>query len=123
MKISLYTAMRNCLTADYPCVEMLRHHLPLADEIVVNEGFSTDGTFEAISNIDPKIRVMRTKWSKPSGEDWWIHFKDAARRACTGYWCVHLDSDEFIPEWEFDQIRKHLTTTSDMMIPVQFTNF
>jgi hypothetical protein len=102
---------------------MLRHHLPLADEIVVNEGFSTDGTFEAIRDLDPKIRVFRTKWRKPSGEDWWIHFKDAARRACTGDWCIHLDSDEFIPDWEFAAIREHLEMTSDLMIPVKFTNF
>ena len=123
MKISLYTAMRNCLKADYPCVEMLKHHLPLADEIVVNEGFSTDGTYEAITNLDPKIRIFRTQWNPPAGEHWWIHFKDAARRACTGDWCIHLDSDEFIPEWQFETIRQYLQTTSDVMIPVTFTNF
>lgn len=123
MKISLYTAMRNCLSNDYPAIEMLRHHLPLADEIVVNEGYSSDGTYEAIRDLDPKIRVFRTKWDKPAGEDWWIHFKDAARRQCTGDWCIHLDSDEFIPEWEFEPIRAHVATTSDYMIPTRFMNF
>ena len=60
MRISVYTAMRNCIENDYPFIEMLRHHLPLADEIVINEGYSTDGTFEAISNLDPKIKIFRT---------------------------------------------------------------
>jgi glycosyltransferase involved in cell wall biosynthesis len=123
MKISVYTAMRDCIRHDYPYLEMLRHHLPLADEIVVNEGFSTDGTFETLQNLDSKIRVFRTRWQPEAGEDWWIHFKDAARRQCRGDWCIHLDSDEFIPEWEFDRIREHLSTTSDMMIPVRFVNF
>ena len=123
MRISLYTTMRNCLEADYPCVEMLRHHLPLADEIVVNEGFSTDGTYEAISRIDPKIRIFRTNWAAPAGEDWWIQFRDAARRRCEGDWCIHLDSDEFIPEWEFEPLRRHLETTADLLVPVEFTNF
>lgn len=123
MKLSLYTAMRDCISNDYPFVEMLRHHLPLVDEIVVNEGFSTDGTFEAIQEIDPKIKVFRTSWQKPDGEHWWIHFKDEARRRCSGDWCIHLDSDEFIPEWEFDSIRAYLTTTSDRLIPVRFVNF
>jgi hypothetical protein len=97
--------------------------LPFVDEIIVNEGFSTDGTFEAICNLDPKIRVFRTTWEKPSGESWWIHFKDAARRRCTGDWCIHLDADEFVPDWDFDAIRTYLTHTSDELIPVRFVNF
>ncbi len=123
MKLSLYTAMKNCIANDYPFLEMLKHHLPLVDEIVVNEGYSTDGTYEQIENLDPKIHVVRNQWNKPKGEAWWIHFKDAARHECTGDWCIHLDSDEFIPEWEFDEIRHHLTETSDVMVPVRFTNF
>jgi glycosyltransferase involved in cell wall biosynthesis len=121
--ISLYTAMRNCIENDYPFVEMLRHHLPLTDEIIVNEGYSTDGTYEAIRDLDPKIKIFRNNWEKPKGEAWWIHFKDAARRQCSGDWCIHLDCDEFIPEWEFDAIRSHLATTSDVLIPTRFTNF
>jgi hypothetical protein len=123
MKLSVYTAMRNCIENDYPFIEMLQHHLPLADEIVVNEGYSTDGTFEAICNLDPKIKVFRTTWDTPRGEDWWIHFKDAARRRCSGDWCLHLDSDEFVPEWEFERLRTHLSDTTDVMVPVRFMNF
>lgn len=123
MKLSLYTAMKNCVANDYPFMEMLHHHLPLVDEIVVNEGFSTDGTYEQLQNIDQKIRIVRTNWEKPTGEGWWIHFKDAARRACTGDWCIHLDSDEFVPEWEFRKIREYLDKTNDVMVPVRFTNF
>jgi glycosyltransferase involved in cell wall biosynthesis len=123
MKLSLYTAARNCLRQDYPILDMLRHHLPLADEIVVNDGFSSDGTYEAIRDLNPKIKVFREKWERPSGEHWWIHFKDAARRACTGDWCIHLDCDEFIPEWEFQAIREHLASTTETLVPVQFVNF
>jgi glycosyltransferase involved in cell wall biosynthesis len=115
--------MRNCKRSDYPYLDMLRHHLPLADEIIIYEGFSTDGTYESIRDLDPKIKIVRNKWEKPKGENWWIHFKDAGRRSCTGDWCIHLDSDEFIPEWEFDEIRSYLSSTSDVMIPIRFTNF
>lgn len=123
MKLSIYTAMRDCRRQDYPFLDMLRHHLPLADEIIVNEGHSTDGTFEAISNLDPKIKIFRSHWDRPSGEHWWIHFKDESRRRCTGDWCIHLDCDEFIPDWEFDDIRRHLANTSEMLIPTKFYNF
>ena len=47
---------------------MLRHHLPLADEIIVNEGLSDDGTFEAISALDPKIQVHRYHWDESDPE-------------------------------------------------------
>ena len=59
----------------------------------------------------------------PRQEHWWIHFKDAARRRCTGDWCIHLDADEFIPEWEFDPIRKFIRTTNELMTSVRFVNF
>jgi hypothetical protein len=57
MKLSLYTGVKDGLFYDFHVEAMLRHHLPLADQIVVNEGFSTDGTFEAISQIDSKIQI------------------------------------------------------------------
>jgi len=45
MKLSVSTLVKNSLSEDYRVVDMLRHHLPLVDEIVVHEGLSTDGTY------------------------------------------------------------------------------
>jgi len=87
--------MKNCRRQDYPYLEMLKHHLPLADEIIVNEGHSDDGTFEAISSLDPKIKVFQTNWNRPQGEHWWIHFKDESRRRCTGSAWLRCPS----PDW------------------------
>jgi hypothetical protein len=123
MRLSVYTAIKDGIDNDYHCEAMLRHHLPLADEIVVNEGYSRDSTFKRITKIDPKIKVFRTEWETPKNEQWCVGFKDAARRGCTGDWCIHLDCDEFIPEWEFDAIRAHLEATDDVMVPVKFFNF
>jgi hypothetical protein len=123
MKLSLYTAIKDGIANDLHIEAMLRHHLPLADEIVVNEGYSKDDTYRRISNIDPKVRVFRSDWEIPKNLQWSIGFDEAARRACTGDWCIHLDSDEFIPEWEFESIRSYLAQTSDTLIPVRFVNF
>ena len=60
MLLSVYTYVKNGLHYDFHVVEMLKHHLPLADEIVVNEGYSTDGTYEAIASLDSKIRITRS---------------------------------------------------------------
>src|SRR5690606_29807094 len=123
MRLSLYTFVRNGLKYDFHVVPMLRHHLALADEIVVNEGFSTDGTFEAISRIDPKIRVLRTEWGPQRGMDWYRDFKNEARRHCTGDWCVYLDCDEFIPEWQFEPLRALVSETEEDLIPIDLINF
>src|SRR5205823_1118356 len=123
MRLSIYTFVKNGLFQDYHVVDMLRHHLPLADEIIVNEGYSTDGTYEAISQIDPKIKIFRTRWGQAASTDWYLGFKNDARQRCTGDWCLLLDCDEFIPEWEFDRLREYIERTKDLMAPVRLLNF
>lgn len=123
MKISIYTSIRNGIYLDFHIVEMLRHHIDLADEIVVNEGFSTDRTYEAIRDLHPKIKVHRQPWDRSNPGAWWRTFGDQARKLCTGDWCIKLDGDEFIPEWEWDRLRNLLATTNKKILPMKFLNF
>jgi glycosyltransferase involved in cell wall biosynthesis len=123
MKLSIYTFVKDGLYYDFHVVPMLRHHLPLADEIIVSEGYSTDGTYEAIAAIDPKIQVHRSHWDRSDPNSWHRKFKNAARRLCTGDWAILLDCDEFIPEWEFDRLRTLLATTERSIVPVRFWHF
>lgn len=124
MKISIYMYLRNGISMDFHVEAMLRHHLPLADEIVVNEGYSDDDTYERIRQIDSKVKVHRRRWDdvKP-GLSWWCCLGDQARRDCTGDWCIKLDADEFIPEWEFGRIRRLLAETNEDLLPMRFKNF
>jgi glycosyltransferase involved in cell wall biosynthesis len=115
--------VKNGLFYDYHVVEMLKHHLPLADEIIVNDGFSTDGTYERISTIDPKIKVFRSEWGEPTGFQWFRGFKNDARKRCQSRWCINLDSDEFIPEWEFGELRLRLERTTETILRTRFINF
>ena len=123
MKLSIYTAVRNGLYLDYHVVAMLKHHLPLADEIIVNDGYSTDGTLAAISSLSPKIKIFQSEWGEPEGPAWLARFKNASRKHCTGDWCILLDCDEFIPEWEFGPIRFTLERTTRDLLPVKVINF
>jgi glycosyltransferase involved in cell wall biosynthesis len=123
MKLSLYTGVRNGLEYDFHVAAMIRHHVPFFDEIVVNEGFSTDGTYEAISKIDPKVRVHRFEWDRSDPSAWHRQFKNQARQLCTGDWCVLLDCDEFIPEWEFPRLRAMLEHPPAEVLPVRFVHF
>ena len=123
MRLSLYTYVRDGLFYDFHLLSMLRHHLPLADEIVVAEGFSTDGTYEAIQGLDPKIQIVRADFGAMTDMGWYGRCKDVARVRCTGDWCIYLDADEFIPDWDFQRLRETLETTRDELIPLGFLNF
>jgi glycosyltransferase involved in cell wall biosynthesis len=123
MKLSLYTSVRNGLFFDFHVVEMLRHHVDMVDEIVVNEGYSDDGTYEAIKDIHPKIRIVRAQWDRSQPGAWWRTFGDDARKLCTGDWCIKVDVDEFVPEWEWDRLHKLIATTDKKILPMRFMNF
>jgi glycosyltransferase involved in cell wall biosynthesis len=123
VKLSIYTFVRNGLFYDFHVVEMLKHHVPFADEIIVNEGYSDDGTYDAIHRLDPKIKVFQTRWDRHSGLDYIRQVKNETRRRCTGDWCILLDCDEFIPEWEWDRIRVLLSRSDRLMHPVRLLNF
>ena len=123
MRLSLYTFVKNGLRGDFHLLAMLKHHLPLADEIVVHEGMSTDGSYEAIANLDPKVKVFRSDWDAHKGMDYAVRFKDAARQRCTGDWCILLDCDEFIAEWDFDALRRRLEAATEDLFPVELLNF
>ena len=43
MKVSLYTFVKDGIYGDFHVVAMIRHHLPFADEIIVNEGYPRMG--------------------------------------------------------------------------------
>jgi glycosyltransferase involved in cell wall biosynthesis len=123
MKLSLYTCVKNGIFYDYHVVDMIKHHLPLADEIIVYDGMSTDGTREAISRIDPKVKLFSGEWGKPTHEEWFADFKNVARKRCVGDWCILLDPDEFIPEWDFDRLRRTMETSSHQIIKLNWIHF
>jgi hypothetical protein len=123
MRLSIYTFIKDAIYWDMHAEAMLRHHLPLADEIIVNEGMSTDGTYERITGIDPKIKIFRQEWPEPSDMNWYLAFKDPARQRCTGDWCLLLDCDEFIPEWDFDRLRTRLEAATEDLLSIDCMNF
>ena len=123
MTLSVYTYAKNALFFDFHLIDMLRHHLPLADEIVVSEGFSSDRTYEAIRHLDPKIAVHRTNIGRSDAKTWLEKAKNYARERCSGDWCLLLDCDEFIPEWEFDRLRTFITSTDCHLAAAEYKHF
>ena len=123
MKLSIYTFVKDGLFYDFHVVEMLKHHLDFADEIIVNEGFSNDKTYKKIKDIHPKIKIFRNNWDSPDPTTWHKKFKNQTLKYCTGDWCIMLDCDEFIPEWQFEPIKCFLRETDKVILSITYLNF
>lgn len=71
--ISGFMIVKNVLKQGYPFVEAIASALPICDEFLISDGYSTDGTFEIlkrISSLNKKIRIFRYNWPKTKNLDY-----------------------------------------------------
>ncbi len=110
MKISGFSFCRNADKLYYPVVESIRSALPICDEFIVavGKGDEDDRTRALIAGIgDPKIRIIDTEWTDRDRLKGWTHSQQTniALNACTGDWCLYLQSDEVLHERDLPVIR------------------
>ena len=101
MKISGFTFIKNAVAYDFPVVESVRSELPVVDEFIIVVGDSSDGTDELLKVFDgePKVRIIRTVWDTQTydrGGMIYAQQTDVGLRACTGDWCLYIQSDEIM---------------------------
>lgn len=104
MKISAYTTCRNAISMGYPIEQSVRSMLGFADEVIVYDFGSTDGTKEVVKALwgiqpykllfveGPPIDVTSPRFAAiADGRQ-----KAIARSICTGDTLVQFDIDEII---------------------------
>ncbi|HPH98746.1 MAG TPA: glycosyltransferase family 2 protein [Chitinophagaceae bacterium] len=110
MKVSAFTYVRNGIAMEYPFIESIKSVLPLVDEFIVVVGDSTDGTRQAVENInDSKIKIIDTIWDEAMRSKGLVF----AQQANTGLdnvskdadWLFHIQADEVIHEKDYDTIQ------------------
>tara|TARA_R110000851_G_scaffold107051_1_gene227020 strand:+ start:12917 stop:14896 length:1980 start_codon:yes stop_codon:yes gene_type:complete len=108
-RISGYTTTYNCISQDYPFIQSIMSMNGFCEEIVIMDGGSNDGTYEALQELasnNPKICVFQNKvdWSasRSALEDG--RQKARARARCTEKYCWQMDVDEIVHEDHYQQI-------------------
>lgn len=101
--VSGYITVYNCESQKYPYTKCIKSLLKFCDEVVVVDGGSNDGTYEALiefSKSENKLKLYknvidftRKDFALSDGEQ-----KAFARSKCTSELCWQMDSDEVLLE-------------------------
>jgi len=105
MSISVVFVIKQGISQGYCFWESLQSCLPFADELIISEGFSTDGTYEALLQFQNKyenrlsIKIYREEWTEESYHGEAIRLvSEVALSMATKEWHYYLQADEVIHE-------------------------
>ena len=104
-----YTTTRNCIEQQYPYEACIKSMLEFADEVVVVDGGSSDGTWEVLeawSANENKLKVYKVArdWYHPRHAVFDGAQKAEARKMCASDFLWQMDSDEIVHENDYEKI-------------------
>jgi glycosyltransferase involved in cell wall biosynthesis len=105
--ISIPMVTFNVLGLDYCLEETVRCAMSFADEVCVNDGMSTDGTWSLLLSLQDEFGADRVKLHKhPWYHDnkWQEKERNLALRMCRGEWILFMDVDEVFHEEQAKKI-------------------
>lgn len=116
-KFSVYTFIKNAILYDYPIIEAVNSILPIADEIIINCGDSSDGTTglvkKAFSGFD-KVKIFERVWAgKDKGIQFLTEESNWAKDQCSNQICMYLQSDEVYHEDDLPKILDAVKSLSE----------
>lgn len=99
--ISGFMIVKDVLKQGYPFVEAIASALPICDEFLVSDGYSTDGTYEVLQKIaaaNPKVKVHQLQW--PTRKDVTVlsEVTNEVRSKCRYKYILSIQANEIIHE-------------------------
>lgn len=114
MTLSIHVCMTNPEAREYPYLEAIESYLALADEVIVVDGGSTDGSLEKIGDKffpalqSGSLKIVTIPWPEDyEQKEFPIHL-NAGLLACTSDWAMKVDIDYVIHEKSIEPIRNKL---------------
>ena len=110
MPISGFMVVKDVVSGGYPFVEAIRAALPICDELLVSDGYSSDGTWEALEALSarhPRLVLHRDRWDGPRGHAEIIaRMTNVLLERCRHDWCLNLQANEVLHERSREELRR-----------------
>ncbi len=106
--ISCFMILKNGLKQGYPFPEAIASALPICDEFLISDGYSTDGTFELLKQMEvlnKKIKVSRYNWLKIKNVTVLADATNELRKKCSGEYIFYVQANEIVHEADVGYIR------------------
>lgn len=128
MKISIFTTITNPEERKYPYLEALESFCDVADEVIVVDGGSTDGSLEKIDELAKQlgrqIKAINLPWPWEYSQAEFPKHLNAGLEACTGDWAIKMDIDYLFHENQIDELKVLLRGYNDRpCVAGQFLKF
>jgi hypothetical protein len=92
--------VKDAIKQGYPFAESIASALPICDEFLVSDGYSTDGTFkmlQRISSLNRKVRVYQDEWSM-KGLPLIAYISNNLRKKCKSDYLFYVQAPEIVHE-------------------------
>jgi glycosyltransferase involved in cell wall biosynthesis len=99
--ISCFMIAKDLLGQGYPFVEAIASALPICDEFLISDGYSTDGTYEIlqkIADLNTKVKVHRYHWPDKKDITVLADVTNEVRSKCRCDYIFSLQANEVIHE-------------------------
>ena len=99
--ISGFMIVKNVLGQGYPFVEAIASALPICDEFLISDGYSTDGTYETIQKIatlNPKVKIFQQQWPSKKSVNVLTDVTNTLRKKCRFQHIFSVQANEIIHE-------------------------
>ena len=105
MKISGLTIIRNAFVNGYPIAEVIDNLALISDEIIVCDGYSTDGTAEYLQSRND-ITLYQDRWNLQSKNGLeFANITNCGLERCSGDYIFYLQADEIMHPSDILQLR------------------